>query len=171
MKSIRLGTFETNSSSAHSLIYTPKSRFEDFMNDKLVLQLGGWGVPRSYLIGRGWGDEDGCDGKLLTWSQAKDIYVEWLKGEPGYNRRNYVNLLRWHVRKEIRKPDDITTEDFKKAVEWGNDRKFGNGIVFGTWWNYKQWSDSHTDEYGDPIKSKAIEENDKVGLDFWWFAG
>ena len=73
MKSIRLGTFETNSSSAHSLIYTSKSRFEDFMNDKLVLQLGGWGVPRSYLIGRGWGDEDGCDGKLLTWSQAKDI--------------------------------------------------------------------------------------------------
>jgi hypothetical protein len=49
MKTIRFGTFETNSSSAHSLILVSKSDFEKFQKNEMVLQMGGFGVSDEYL--------------------------------------------------------------------------------------------------------------------------
>lgn len=39
MKTIRNSTFETNSSSTHSLIILSKQEYEDFCNDKIALNL------------------------------------------------------------------------------------------------------------------------------------
>ena len=172
MKTIRHNTFETNSSSAHALIYTPISCFSDFQKGKMVLHMGGFGVPKSYLKGRGWQDDGlgGSDGKVLSWCDARDLYVESLKNEDRHFRQKYINFLKWHVRNEIRKPDDITTDDFKKAVDWGDDKN-GSTILFGTWLNYKQWSKNRPDEYGNPANSSISIKGDIAQLDFWWFAG
>ena len=161
MISVRFGTWETNSSSAHALIYTTKDLWTDFINDKLVLQLGPWGVPKSFR-------HDNHDGVLLTWEEARNVYVEWLNTDKHFGSE-YVDYLKYNIREDIKSPNDITIEDFKQAVEF-----FPNSyshLVFGTWFNYHQWSKARHDEYGNLVESKAVIKGDNVELDFWWFAG
>lgn len=62
MKTIRYGTFETNSSSCHSLILVGKDDFEKFKNHEMVLHMGGFGISNELLTKRGWQPEGGQDG-------------------------------------------------------------------------------------------------------------
>ena len=115
MKTIRFKTFETNSSSCHSLILVNKSDFEKFQKDEMVLHLGGFGVSDEYLEKRGWESSGGQDGKLLSWKEARDEYVKYVEKEIyEYENDSRLRDLRF-INSSIKKPSDLTVDDFKKT--------------------------------------------------------
>ena len=68
MKQIRKGTFETNSSSTHSLVMCSKKEYEDFNNGKLYLNDGIGQIFREYP-------------KFVTIEQVREI-AEKLHNDP-----------------------------------------------------------------------------------------
>lgn len=166
LETIRHGTFETNSSSCHSVTYTSKENFEAFKKGDLVFQIGSFGVTEDYLIGRGYahstkGDE-GQDGKILRFNYARDLYVNYMKEKNSRTwRQDTVNLFRWWINKGIRKLDDITVEDFKKAVNSDISFPFMYGYM-----TYEKW------EVGCEGEKSYWEEKDgKIEMHTNWFAG
>ena len=145
MKTIRFETFETNSSSCHSLILVNKSDFEKFQKNEMVLHLGGFGVSDEYLEKRGWESSGGQDGKLLSWKEARDEYVKYVEKEIyeyGYESR--LQDLKF-INSSIKKPSDLTVDDFKKFV------LKGSCLICGDFKTFENWKEGYSDwEYPNP---------------------
>lgn len=155
MTTIRFGTFETNSSSAHSLILAKKDDFDAFKTGNMVLHMGGFGVSEEYLEERGWGTEGGQDGKLLTWQEARDEYVKWLKSWRHLDS-DLDDLKRVYG---IKKPDDLTTELFKKIIE--TERSW---IIFGDFKTFDDWEKGYSDYGEDDPQAKSTWSINADGL-------
>lgn len=139
MKTIRFGTFETNSSSCHSLIIVSKSDFEKFQKNEMVLQMGGFGVSDEYLEKRGWESSGGQDGKLLTWKEARDEYVKYVEKElHDYKCDSRLRDLKL-INPSIKKPSDLTVDDFKKSV------LKDNCLILGDFKTFEKWEDGYSD--------------------------
>lgn len=153
MKIIRFGTFETNSSSCHSLIIANKSDFEKFQKNEMVLHMGGFGVSDEYLEKRGWEPTGGQDGKLLTWQEARDEYVKYVEKE--LYEHNYDSRLRdlKLINSSIKKPSDLTVEDFKKSV------LKGSSLILGDFKSFEEWERGYSD-WDSPNPSTWLEKAD-----------
>lgn len=165
MKTIRYGTFETNSSSCHSLILVKKDDFEKFKNHEMVLHMGGFGISNELLTKRGWQPEGGQDGMLLTWQNARDEYVKWIKEEGSFGE-NRIRDLRY-IDKNFRKADDLTVEAFKEAILTGKKKSF----IFGDFKSYEQWEEGYSD-WDNPMPSTwSVNSDGLVEMETNWRDG
>lgn len=165
MKTIRFETFETNSSSCHSLIVASKSDFEKFRNGEMVLHLGCIGVPRKYLSQRGWENTGGQDGTLLTWAEATDLYIQWLK-EYSYTDSPLKDLQLMDG--SIKTPDDFTESLFKKIMKSPTSCQ---QHIWGTFLDFDAWEEGYSDWGVGGESTWSENENGLIEMETNWRDG